>query len=504
MPWQVYLVDDEPVFHDYIRSMGFWGEHFVLAGEAFSVEEALKGLGRKNIDIVIIDVSMPEKNGVEFSGTLAKRYPNIAILAVSSYDDYDYVREILKNGADDYILKSRLSEEFLLLALKNIAKRLEGQTPWEVKKKLRTQVRDWILDGGINPFTSDNSRKAAAIIRIGEPGQQGLAWQESVTEAICKMAEGTSEEDGDVLAFAVDSGRIVMLTRYYGIISEGELRQRQECRQMVLKSRIQEIYHMRVEIHSCPFFFQDQSLRTFLLHKLKEDHETQDKQRKQEKLPALSLSLDHYKQILSAVSERDAQRARSLVNEIYDEIPLENEAKCIMITKELLDILEKAAAEYQITLDFLPREFLLYRYTRIKKRTQLRDSISGLFYNLLMELEEHDVQEKGYSDVVARTVVYQREHFAEPISLNSIAKHIGVNSSYLSRIFHEETGTTLTDHLNQIRIEHAKRLLEEDVSLKELAGLCGFRNYNYFLRIFKKYTGMSPREYLAGKGKNSD
>lgn len=498
MPWQVYLVDDEPVFHDYVRRMGFWGQRFVLAGEAYSVSEALAGLERKTVDMVIMDVSMPGRNGVVLSRILAEKYPRLAILAVSSFDNYDYVREILKNGADDYILKSRLTEEFLLLALENISTRLKGQTPWEAKKRLRAQVREWILGSGVNPFTSDNSRKAAAIVWLGEPGRKEPSWKENVSEAVCRMIEEASLENADILAFAADPERIIMLTRFYGSVSEAELRRQQECGFAVIRDRIREVYHLRIEIHSCPFFFNDNSMRTFLLHKLGENRKFRERRQ------VLSLSLKWNKQLLSAVSERDADQAKVLVDEIYGEIPEEDEAQCIMITKELLDILEKAASEYRIELDFLPREFLLYRYARIKTREQLRESIGGLFYNLLHELEARDVGEKGYSDVVARAVAYQKEHFEEPISLSAIADGIGVNGSYLSRVFHEETGTTLTDYLNQIRIDHAKRLMEKDVPLKEIVSLCGFRNYNYFLRIFKRYTGRAPKEYMVGQGKNSD
>ena len=74
---------------------------------------------------------------------------------------------------------------------------------------------------------------------------------------------------------------------------------------------------------------------------------------------------------------------------------------------------------------------------------------------------------------------------------------LGVNSSYLSRIFHEETGSTLTEYLNRIRVEKAKELLYEKHHLKEVVSLCGFKRYSYFLKIFKEYTDMTPKEFLS-------
>ncbi|MFR6327950.1 MAG: helix-turn-helix domain-containing protein [Eisenbergiella sp.] len=68
--------------------------------------------------------------------------------------------------------------------------------------------------------------------------------------------------------------------------------------------------------------------------------------------------------------------------------------------------------------------------------------------------------------------------------------------SYLSRIFHDETGRTITDYLNEIRIEAAKEMLAERYALKDIAVRSGFNNYTYFLKIFKDYTGRTPKEYL--------
>lgn len=172
---------------------------------------------------------------------------------------------------------------------------------------------------------------------------------------------------------------------------------------------------------------------------------------------------------------------------------------CIMATKELLEIIERISVEYEIKLDFLPREFMLFQYTRVKTREALADRIGGLYRNVLREIGEKKEKEKKYSAVVNHAILYQKEHFKSPISLRMIAEGIGVSSSYLSRVFHDETGMTVTDYLNTIRLEEAKRLLKEDIPLKEVVSECGFRNYGYFLRVFKEYTGKTPKEYLAGE-----
>ena len=93
------------------------------------------------------------------------------------------------------------------------------------------------------------------------------------------------------------------------------------------------------------------------------------------------------------------------------------------------------------------------------------------------------------------------ERYGEHIGLREIAGAIGTNSSYLSRLFHEETGMTVTEYLNRVRVERAKDLLEEDVPLKEIVHRCGFRSYGYFLKIFKEYIGKTPKEFLRDENK---
>lgn len=494
MTLKVLLVDDEPVFRTYLRQMEFWQtEDFQLIGEAGGADEALAFLERQEVDIVLMDVSMPGKNGVVLSDIISHKYPKTAIVAMSSYDDYDYVREILKNGAFDYILKSRLSEEFLVLTLKNIATRLKGRSPWEIKADLRRQTREWLFGEGVNPFSSDNSRKAASIVRIRDAGGISGKEQNSLMEGIARTAEEVSTEEMEILACTGDGNYLVILTRFYGTVSEAEIRKQSECNRILIQDGVRRLYNLRLDYVQCPLFFNDNSLKSFILHKLEETK----KEGGQE--IALSLTIGQHKRLLTAIEDLNAAGAEAQIREIYARIPEDQMGLCIMATKELLEIIERISVEYEIKLDFLPREFMLFQYTRVKTREALADRIGGLYRNVLREIGEKKEKEKKYSAVVNHAILYQKEHFKSPISLRMIAEGIGVSSSYLSRVFHDETGMTVTDYLNTIRLEEAKRLLKEDIPLKEVVSECGFRNYGYFLRVFKEYTGKTPKEYLAGE-----
>ena len=300
MALKILLVDDETVFRTCIREMKFWetGE-FVLSGEAGSGDEALAVLAEREIDLVLMDVSMPGKNGIVLSEIISRKYPGTAIIAMSSYDDYDYVREILKNGAYDYILKSRLSEEFLVLTLKNIATRLKGRSSWEIKAELRRQTREWIFGEGVNPFTSDNSRKAAVIIRIKDMDRTALLDDGGLLEGVAKAAEAARLEGVKSLACLKKPDCIVLLTRFYGVISEAEIRNKLECVMALIQDSVRRIFHLRLDFTRCPLFFNDNSLKSFLLHKLEEAGPERESE------ASLSLTIGQHKRLLAVAAEHD-------------------------------------------------------------------------------------------------------------------------------------------------------------------------------------------------------
>jgi len=91
---------------------------------------------------------------------------------------------------------------------------------------------------------------------------------------------------------------------------------------------------------------------------------------------------------------------------------------------------------------------------------------------------------------------YLHVHFPENVSLAGTAEHINANPSYLSRLFRQTTGMTFREYLNMIRIEEAKRLLSAtDYPVSEIAIACGFSDQSHFARVFKKSTGLTPKNY---------
>lgn len=103
---------------------------------------------------------------------------------------------------------------------------------------------------------------------------------------------------------------------------------------------------------------------------------------------------------------------------------------------------------------------------------------------------------KDNSPLIRNVIDHIDFHFAQDLSLKSLAERFNCSSGYLSAQFKKENGVTLTDYLNGKRLEHAKRLLTRtQLTISEIAQESGFDDINYFSRLFKRSHGMTPREY---------
>lgn len=123
------------------------------------------------------------------------------------------------------------------------------------------------------------------------------------------------------------------------------------------------------------------------------------------------------------------------------------------------------------------------------------------------------IDTSGYSDLSRRIVSYLEEHFADNFSLNDLAENLDYNKTYLCKAFKDDTGTTILDVLNEIRIRRAAELITySDLSLAQVARSCGFVSVSHFNRVFHKYVGITPgqcrRAYpadiLFGPGDSKD
>ncbi|MFS0839753.1 response regulator [Paenibacillus sp. 1P03SA] len=124
---KIMLVDDEFLVRLGIKSLIDWERHgFTYAGDAQDGREALALIGEVKPDIVLTDIVMPRMDGIELIGHVKRDYPHIHMIVLSSHTDYDYVRQAMKLGVEDYILKASLKPEELVDMLAGVAAKIRA------------------------------------------------------------------------------------------------------------------------------------------------------------------------------------------------------------------------------------------------------------------------------------------------------------------------------------------------------------------------------------------
>ncbi len=165
----------------------------------------------------------------------------------------------------------------------------------------------------------------------------------------------------------------------------------------------------------------------------------------------------------------------------------------------VLNTLARKAVEnggvHPIYIDSLSSDFAL-KIEAIKNT----DECDELFFTMIRKysrlVQKHS--QKGYSLLVQKVITCIDTDITADLSLKTQAKLLNVNPSYLSTLFKKETGVTLTDYVNKKRVERAKHLLRNsNTQIQTVAQSCGMLDVNYFTKIFKKYEGVTPKEYRA-------
>ena len=103
---------------------------------------------------------------------------------------------------------------------------------------------------------------------------------------------------------------------------------------------------------------------------------------------------------------------------------------------------------------------------------------------------------KQNHEIIKKPILYISEHFNGSLTLEDVASHVHLHPSYFSTLFKTCTGSAFKEYLNMVRIEESKRLLANtDFSIIDIAMAVGFEDQSYFSKVFKKYTGLTPKQF---------
>jgi len=205
------------------------------------------------------------------------------------------------------------------------------------------------------------------------------------------------------------------------------------------------------------------------------------------------------KLLITKLKTGDAANAKAILNDLLGYVFF-SEGNNLEVIKarsmELSSLLSRAAIEGGATSDSILKinnEFL--------KTLQSITTLDDLCYRLQETIDVFtecmfDRVPSRNNEIIKRAIQYISRNFSSPITLEQVANDVHLNPAYFSSMFKQSTGSSFKEYLNMVRIEESKRLLANtDYSVIDIAVATGFEDQSYFSKVFKKYTGLTPKQY---------
>lgn len=502
---KILIVDDEYLLRQGIKHLLDWKkEGFEIVGEASNGREALDLIDTLKPHIVISDMVMPVMDGLELVSIIKENYPEIQIVILSGYSDFDYVKGTFKLGVTDYILKPKLNPDEVLQLLKNIAGNIpnlvisNSENGPDIRNKLSKLAAGFDTDlKAISDFFNYDS-----YILIGTDMKRIY---DSHFKQISSLNNFLSKKTGiffnSFIHYELDINKDIFAV-LINFQKENYLEVLNCLNSMILDiiPKCSGIYFAQSNIFNSLKNLKDyynNNFKTLLSYKfyLKENriisyneiHKAPYKEKfdfkyYSQKLYVLDTSsaLNYLKQYISncilhySVNEFDLKTL--LQNAIYNIINILDE-----LHFDVKDINASKIEYFQ-------------RIDSVKYAEDLLDVLDSIENDITIVLnnKEHPVT----NETINKITKYISNHYNEQLTLKDIADKFHFNYYYLSSYFSSQIAEGFSDYLNKIRVEKALELLEnEDIPVSEISYLIGYSDHSYFCKVFKKFTKVTPSKF---------
>ncbi len=243
------------------------------------------------------------------------------------------------------------------------------------------------------------------------------------------------------------------------------------------------------------FYRQESLLNAMYVEKMKES-ETSD---------YYTYPIAIERKLRTAVRSRDKEGSQTLLNQILANIFVSNnnnlEAIKPRIT-ELIVVISRAAVDAGADINeiFLINENFTQNIEEFTSLEGLSAWVSNMLQRFISFTFEFD--KVKHADAVYKVIEYIKANYRKHLTLEEIAANTYLSKTYLSSLFKKETGYSISEYINIVRIDRSKSLLlEENLSIIEIANLCGFEDQSYFTKVFKNIVGITPKKYRETRGR---
>lgn len=466
---KILLVDDDYLAHNAFFSMLDWRQYSLsIVYEAYSGNEAIEFLRKNKADFAFIDVCMPDMDGISLLQQIHSISPSITCIMLSSFSDYPYVREALKNGAVDYLLKHEMTGSSLISLLKPYGvKSIDPPFQDDAQTKFHRLLVEHTTD--LAPLSG------LLVLGYLNDGQPLINVQAKSVQQTCRHI--LNEKPGT----AVCSPSAFELALLFSADESENAIEDVKSAINRIKKALQKYHHINCTFDSIKHCADTAQIE--LAYQL--FHKKLDKDVAAEK-PSI-YSENNFSLVL-AVLNHQKPLVEQLVSSIYKEHKIKNDIDGF--GRKVISLILNLKLLLGINNDTIPR---------LPADKSLWESFA---VRLLSDIAENgsSIPSMRYSGKIQQAMDYISRCYMNDVRLSDIAQQCCISSNHLSFLFKKETGENLISCLNQVRVYHAARMsLFDSLPISSICEKVGFKSYNHFFASFRSITGMTPSEFRKSK-----
>ncbi len=494
---RVLIVDDEDLQRRLVRAVIHWPSLGMnVVGEAEDGRQAISLARELWPDILIMDINIPHGNGLEASRKIKMFLPNVQVIILSAFGEFDFARDAICLGVVRFVLKP-LDPEELTDALQAARSNLDaiaaknGEIGSLLRERIQLEQTQFLI--------SQLMQSGCAEIQRSEWGKRGLPLHRY---AFVLLLEVNLMWQDDIQKVILDgfSNTVFVSTeqRLYAVISDDDAEQLSLCLQHFLENQAVteglcggvSAVHESLELHAA---WDEAQAASQTADRNVQPYEAQSR------AEFLSIAAYDPLKLQTLYRAHDWDGSISLIRKIFQRLTEEESGRqaIFYIPMNMLMNLDKCMAE---TGEY-PSAILTNAKRGIEKTgaqvTEICQTLSDAITQLAQWIDNRHPPSTHRKAEEARCYIESNYTSAE-IGLDRIASIVGANPSYLSKIFKAEYGCSLTRYLLQVRMEHAREALSvsPEATVTSVAQQVGYIDVYYFSKSFKKFYGILPSTLL--------
>lgn len=519
MKINILITDDEQIVIDSLSFIINKNFDDVNVFTALSGTEAIEITMKENIDIIFMDINMPRLSGLETASCITKLKPNIIIIILSAFDQFQYAQEAINLGAHKYITKP-VNRNVVIETIHDAMEKVNKNrgliyADAELQKKIDL-VSPMVENDFIYACIYNDTKSADLSSYLEYFDLTENSWVFCCFEFPNVNSENQQQIYKKVYDLInlkhrclISSFMMNIITVYYPIYS-------QNVNSNILKEEINQIYlnllynisngircgvsSIENKIQKLQTSYNDarsaltKTLETggiYFLENLENKNEQNDF-----KAENSQQFYDIKNQIIQKLKMGDNSGVQNFF-ELFSTQLISSNFQIERIKNLFFDLVVTANnSAKEINSQYFNCDFenAFSIFTKKNDFSMLKDFVEKILNDCSLAIK--NVRNSVENPIIKKVCNYVDNHLEDDISLEQMASIVGVSSFYLSKLFKEEKGITFITFISDKRLEKSCQLLNEsELSIKEITAKVGYNDQNYFSKIFKNKYGVSPKEY---------